>query len=80
MKTKNFLPEMSTEESLGAIPITLLFYSFCIYYLFSNCQKLCQKLKANLISPVLVAPVFDERQIGIRLSGGGGHRTMIPSL
>ena len=33
----NILPEMSIEESLGAIPITLLFDSFCVYHLFSNC-------------------------------------------
>jgi|SRR5215213_10245146 len=53
---KNFLLEMSTEESLGAIPITLLFDCFCVDHLFSN-----QKLRASLISPVLVSPVFDER-------------------
>ena len=33
----NLPPEMSMEESLGAIPITLLFDSFCVYHLFSNC-------------------------------------------
>src|SRR5215207_8194805 len=27
-----------------------------------------------------VAPVFDESNIGIRLSGGGGHGLMIPPL
>jgi hypothetical protein len=37
MKTKNFLLEMSTEESLGAIPITLLFDCFCVNHRFSNC-------------------------------------------
>jgi hypothetical protein len=26
------------------------------------------------------APVFDEREIGIRLGSGGGHRVMIPPL
>jgi hypothetical protein len=33
----NIPSEMSMEESLGAIPITLLFNSFCVYHLFSNC-------------------------------------------
>jgi len=37
IKTKNIPPEMSIEESLGAIPITLLFDSFCVYHLVSNC-------------------------------------------
>jgi len=30
-------PEMSIEESLSAIPITLLFDSFCVYHRFSDC-------------------------------------------
>jgi len=37
IKTKNIPPEMSIEESLSAIPITLLFGSFYVYHLFSNC-------------------------------------------
>jgi hypothetical protein len=56
----NIPPEMSIEESLGAIPITLLFDSFCAYHHFSNCWKLCQKLRASLIFPVPVAPIFDK--------------------
>jgi hypothetical protein len=33
----NIPPEMSIEESLGAIPITLLFDSVCVNHLFPNC-------------------------------------------
>jgi len=36
MKTKNIPPEMSIEESLGAILIALLFDSFYVFHLFSN--------------------------------------------
>ena len=35
--TKDFVLEMSTEEAIGAIRITLLFDCFCVYHLFSNC-------------------------------------------
>ena len=76
-KTNNFLSEMSTQESLGAIPITLLFDCFCVYHLFSNCWKLYQKLRASLISPVLVARVFDERNIRRGLCGSSRHGVMI---
>ena len=30
----NIPPELGIEESLGAIPFTLLFDSFCVYHLF----------------------------------------------
>ena len=33
----NIPPERSIEESLGAIPITLLFDSFCVYHIFLDC-------------------------------------------
>ena len=33
----NIPPEMSSQESLSTIPITLLFDSFCVYHLFPNC-------------------------------------------
>jgi hypothetical protein len=33
----NIPPEMSIQESLSAIPITLLFDSFCVCHLVSNC-------------------------------------------
>jgi hypothetical protein len=36
-KTQNVPPEMSIEESLSAIPIILLFDSFCVYHLFLDC-------------------------------------------
>lgn len=68
---------MSIEESLGAIPITLLFDSFCIYHFFSNSWKLCQKLRTSLIFPVPVTPIFDERNVCTALSSGSDHIFMI---
>jgi len=74
------VPELSMEESLNAIPITFLFDSFCVYHLFSNCYKLCQKLGARLIFPVPIASVFDKRDVSRGLGSGRGHRVMIPLL
>ena len=65
IKTKNFLPEMSSEESLGAIPITLLLIPFVFVPLFKLLETLPEAW-ASVIFPVPVTPVFDERQIGIR--------------
>ena len=37
-------------------------------------------MKATISSTVPVGPVFDKREIGIRLGCGGGPRAMIPLL